>query len=99
MVIKTPDAFDPVQNLLDLLKCSLRPYRALEFFRDLERLLTVCLFRCDPPLPALFITAIPDVSKRRPSNNNTQSWHANWGRMKGFFARSAMEMGTLHQLL
>jgi hypothetical protein len=32
--------------------CPLRLNRPLELFGDLERVLTVCLFRCDPPLSA-----------------------------------------------
>ena len=36
---------EPVQNILDLLKCPLGLRGPLEFFSDLERLLIICLFR------------------------------------------------------
>ena len=39
-----------------LAQLSLRLYRLLELLGNLERLLTICVLRCDPALPAIFIT-------------------------------------------
>ncbi len=48
MVTRFRDASD--------IQLSLRLYRLLELLGNLERLLTICVLRCDPALPAIFIT-------------------------------------------
>jgi len=48
MVTRFRDASD--------IQLSLGLYRLLELLGNLERLLTICVLRCDPALPAIFIT-------------------------------------------
>src|SRR5260370_20959568 len=63
-----------------LAQLSLRLYRLLELLGNLERLLTICVLRCNPSTACHFHhgnklskTAIPDVSKCSPPNNKTNN--------------------------